>query len=162
MIRECVRTGAVDARTRRSLGHHLLHQLFLRLLVLCAPLILRPTDLFYIKDCIPRSKFLTHAQMIGLITLPSRWILVVLDQANQNKKGQSGIMYLCPINFCKSTLIYVQNYYYRARSYRVFYQNRKAKLVILWQKLVWTKSWSGQILTIPIILQSRRHSMLLV
>ena len=33
-IRECVRAGA---RTRRSLGHHLLHLLILRLLVLCAP-----------------------------------------------------------------------------------------------------------------------------
>ena len=32
--RECVTAGA---RTRRSLGHHLLHPLILRLLVLCAP-----------------------------------------------------------------------------------------------------------------------------
>ena len=35
--RECVSTGAAGARTRRSLGHHLLHPLILRLLVLCAP-----------------------------------------------------------------------------------------------------------------------------
>ena len=35
-IRECVRTGAAGARTHRSLGHHLLHSLILRLLVLCA------------------------------------------------------------------------------------------------------------------------------
>jgi hypothetical protein len=28
--------GAAGARTRRSLGHHLLHPLILRLLVLCA------------------------------------------------------------------------------------------------------------------------------
>jgi hypothetical protein len=35
--RECVSTGAAGARTRRSLGHHLLHLLILRLLVLCAP-----------------------------------------------------------------------------------------------------------------------------
>ena len=35
--RECVSTGAAGARTRRSFGHHLLHLLFLRLLVLCAP-----------------------------------------------------------------------------------------------------------------------------
>ncbi len=35
--RECVRTGAAGARTRRFLGHHLLHPLILRLLVLCAP-----------------------------------------------------------------------------------------------------------------------------
>ena len=35
--RECVSTGAVGAHTRRSLGHHLLHLLILRLLVLCAP-----------------------------------------------------------------------------------------------------------------------------
>ena len=37
VFRECVRTGAAGARTRRSLGHHLLHPLILRLLVLCAP-----------------------------------------------------------------------------------------------------------------------------
>ena len=36
-VRECVRAGAAGARTRRSLGHHLLHPLILRLLVLCAP-----------------------------------------------------------------------------------------------------------------------------
>ena len=36
-LRECVSTGAAGARTRRSFGHHLLHPLFLRLLVLCAP-----------------------------------------------------------------------------------------------------------------------------
>ena len=36
-LRECVSTGAADARTRRSFGHHLLHPLILRLLVLCAP-----------------------------------------------------------------------------------------------------------------------------
>ena len=35
--RECVSMGAAGARTRRSLGHHLLHPLILRLLVLCAP-----------------------------------------------------------------------------------------------------------------------------
>ena len=35
--RECVRAGAAGACTRRSLGHHLLHPLILRLLVLCAP-----------------------------------------------------------------------------------------------------------------------------
>ena len=35
--RECVRAGAAGAGTRRSLGHHLLHLLILRLLVLCAP-----------------------------------------------------------------------------------------------------------------------------
>jgi hypothetical protein len=35
--RECVSTGAAGARTHRSLGHHLLHPLILRLLVLCAP-----------------------------------------------------------------------------------------------------------------------------
>jgi hypothetical protein len=34
--RECVSTGAAGARTHRSLGHHLLHPLILRLLVLCA------------------------------------------------------------------------------------------------------------------------------
>ena len=35
--RECVSTGAEGTRTCRSLGHHLLHSLILRLLVLCAP-----------------------------------------------------------------------------------------------------------------------------
>ena len=39
--REYVRAGAAGARTRRSLGHHLLHPLILRLLVLCAPAVLR-------------------------------------------------------------------------------------------------------------------------
>ena len=35
--RECIRAGAAGARTHRSLGHHLLHPLILRILVLCAP-----------------------------------------------------------------------------------------------------------------------------
>ena len=39
--RECVRAGAAGSRTRRSLGHHLLNPLILRLLVLCAPAVLR-------------------------------------------------------------------------------------------------------------------------
>ena len=43
--RECVSTGAAGARTLRSLGHHLLHLLILRLLVLCAPAVLRPRAL---------------------------------------------------------------------------------------------------------------------
>ena len=34
--RECVSAGAAGARTRRSLGNHLLHPLILRVLVLCA------------------------------------------------------------------------------------------------------------------------------
>ena len=38
-------TGAVGAQTRRSLGHHFLHPLILRLLVLCAPAVLRPRAL---------------------------------------------------------------------------------------------------------------------
>ena len=44
-IRECVSRGAAGAQTRRSLGHHLLHPLILRLLVLCAPTVLRPRAL---------------------------------------------------------------------------------------------------------------------
>ena len=36
-FRECGRAGGAGSRTRRSLGHHLLHPLILRLLVLCAP-----------------------------------------------------------------------------------------------------------------------------
>ena len=45
LSRECVSMGAVGARTRRSLKHHLLHPLILRLLVLCAPAVLRPRAL---------------------------------------------------------------------------------------------------------------------
>ena len=67
LIRECVRTGAEGAQTRRSLGHHLLHPLILRLLVLYVhPLILRPRALFYRTDCTRRSKFLTHALLINV------------------------------------------------------------------------------------------------
>ena len=43
--RKCISTIAASARTRRSLGHHLLHPLILRLLVLCAPAVLRPRAL---------------------------------------------------------------------------------------------------------------------
>ena len=43
--RECISRGAAGARTRRSLGHHLLHPLILRLLVLSAPTVLRPRAL---------------------------------------------------------------------------------------------------------------------
>ena len=35
--RECISTGAAGEQTRRSLGHHLLHPLILRLFVLCTP-----------------------------------------------------------------------------------------------------------------------------
>jgi hypothetical protein len=59
--RECVSTGAAGARTRRSLGHHLLHPLILRLLVLSAPADFEARALFYRIDCTCRSKFLTHA-----------------------------------------------------------------------------------------------------
>ena len=45
LSRECVSTGAAGARTRRSLGHHLLNPLILRLLVLCTPAVLRPRAL---------------------------------------------------------------------------------------------------------------------
>ena len=45
LFRECVSTGAAGAQTRRSLGYHLLHPLILRLLVLCAPAVLRPRAL---------------------------------------------------------------------------------------------------------------------
>ena len=37
--------SAAGAQTRRSLGHHLLHQMILRLQVLCAPTVLRPRPL---------------------------------------------------------------------------------------------------------------------
>ena len=43
--REWISTGAEGARTRRSLEHHLLHPLILRLLVLCAPAVMRPRAL---------------------------------------------------------------------------------------------------------------------
>ena len=45
ITRECVSMGAAGAQTRRSLGNHLLHPLILRLLVLCAPAVLRPRAL---------------------------------------------------------------------------------------------------------------------
>ena len=63
--RECVRAGAAGAagaRTRRSLGHHPLHPLILRLLVLCAPADFEAqSSFFYRTDCTRRSKFLTHS-----------------------------------------------------------------------------------------------------
>ena len=37
--------GAAGSRTRRSLGHHLLHSLILRLVVLYAPAVLSPKAL---------------------------------------------------------------------------------------------------------------------
>ena len=43
--RECISMVAAGAQTRRSLGHHLLHPLILRLLVLYAPAVLRPRAL---------------------------------------------------------------------------------------------------------------------
>jgi hypothetical protein len=39
--RKCVRAGAAGAQTRRSFGHHLLHPLILKPLVLCATAVLR-------------------------------------------------------------------------------------------------------------------------
>ena len=36
-VRECDSMSAAGAQIRRSLGHHLLHLLILRFLVLCAP-----------------------------------------------------------------------------------------------------------------------------
>ena len=45
LTRKCVSMGAAGARTRRSLGHHLLHPLILRLLVLCVPAVLWPRAL---------------------------------------------------------------------------------------------------------------------
>ena len=58
--RECVSRGAAGARTRRSLGHHLLHPLILRLLVLCAPADFE-TQSSPGCTCTCRSKFLTHS-----------------------------------------------------------------------------------------------------
>ena len=58
--RECIRTGAAGARTRRSLGHHLLHPLILRLLVLCAPADFE-TQSSPGCTCTCRSRFLTHS-----------------------------------------------------------------------------------------------------
>ena len=45
LYREWVSTGAAGAWARRSLGHHLLHPLIKRLLVLCAPAVLGPRAL---------------------------------------------------------------------------------------------------------------------
>ena len=61
IYRECISMGGGGAQTCRSLGHHLLHPLILRVLLLCTPLILRPRAIFYRTDCPRRSKFLTHA-----------------------------------------------------------------------------------------------------
>ena len=44
-FRECVSKGAPGGQTSRSLGQHLLHPLILRLLVQCAPAVLRPRAL---------------------------------------------------------------------------------------------------------------------
>ena len=57
--RECVRAGAAGSQTRRFLGHHLLHPLILRLLVLCAPADLKTQRIDCAHTC--RSKFLTHS-----------------------------------------------------------------------------------------------------
>ena len=65
-LRECVSMGAMGAQTRRSLGHHLLHPLILRPLVICAPLILRPSALFCRTDCTHRSRFLMQALRLQL------------------------------------------------------------------------------------------------
>ena len=61
--RECISTGAAGAQTRRSLGHHLLHPLILRLLVLCAPAGFE-TQISPVCTCTRRSKFLTHSLLI--------------------------------------------------------------------------------------------------
>ena len=68
--RECVSKGAADARTRRSLGHHLLHLLILRLLVLCAPADFE-TQISTGCTCTRRSKYLMHSlqQYVGIITV---------------------------------------------------------------------------------------------
>ena len=59
-FRECIRMGAVGARTRRYLGQHLLHPLISRLLVLCAPADFEAQSSL-LTDCTRRSKILTHA-----------------------------------------------------------------------------------------------------
>ena len=48
MIRQCISTGAAGAQTPRSLGHHLLHPLILRLLVLP----LRQKGTFFLVCCL--------------------------------------------------------------------------------------------------------------
>ena len=58
--RECVNTGAAGARTRRFLGHYLLHPQILKLLVLCAPADFE-TQSSPGCTCTHRSKFLTHS-----------------------------------------------------------------------------------------------------
>ena len=60
LYRECVSAGAAGAQTRRSLGHHLLHPLILRLIVLCAPADFE-TQSSPGCTCTRRSKFLTHS-----------------------------------------------------------------------------------------------------
>jgi len=66
LSRECIITGAAGARTRRSLGHHLLHPLMiLRLLVLCAPADFG-TQSSPGCTCTCRSKFLMHSLLSHL------------------------------------------------------------------------------------------------
>ena len=74
--RECVRADAAGAQTRRSLGHHLLHPLILRLLVLCAPAVLRTRALQHApapadpneNECM-KSYFERYDDFINLLTL---------------------------------------------------------------------------------------------
>ena len=55
--RECVKTGAAGARTPRSLGHHLLHPLISRLLILCAPADFESQSIiFFVMECLLDSR----------------------------------------------------------------------------------------------------------
>ena len=60
-FRECVSTGAAGARTSRSLGHHLLHPLILRLLFSTMCTRCFETQSSKGCTCTRRSKFIMHS-----------------------------------------------------------------------------------------------------
>ena len=62
--RECVSTGAAGVQTRRSLGHHLLHPLILRLLILSMCTCCFETQSSPGCTSTRRSKFLTHSLVL--------------------------------------------------------------------------------------------------
>ena len=74
--------GAAGAQTRRSLEHHLLHPLILRLLVLCAPADF-DTQSSPGYACTRRSKFLTHS-LIWLVRV--RLIIICIIKRFLNKR----------------------------------------------------------------------------
>ena len=89
IFRECVSMDAAGARTHRSLRHHLLHPLKLRLLVLCAP-----TDFETQSSpgcsCTLRSKFLTHSLDENCTLLIMNQLFMSLSKFGQNLSNVNG------------------------------------------------------------------------